>query len=363
MLSPGTRIHIKRIIPFGMIWLLFALVYSLVEKGLLGSLNKYPSTGNPYQFSKSIVITGITALVLGLLMGTVEILFFDKVFLKTSLLKKILYKTLIYIVIVISCLLIITVVYNAIEFRTSVFGKSVWNAFWLFFSNFAFWSIEVYIILTIGISLLYNEISQNLGQGILNNFFTGKYHSPKEEDRIFMFLDMKSSTTIAENIGHFKYFEMLKEYFSDLTNPIIKYSGEIYQYVGDEIVVTWTLKKGIMHNRCIECFFEMKRAIQNQKIKYQNQFGQVPEFKAGLHYGKVITGEIGVIKKEIIFTGDTLNTTARIQSLCNQYQVDLLLSGELMKKMDFHPPFQIKELGQSELRGRDKKIDLFTVYI
>ena len=361
MLSPKTRINIKRIIPFGLIWLMFALVYSLVEKGLLGNLNRYPSTGNPYHFNKSIWITGLSALVLGLLIGTVEILFFHKIFLKTSLLKKILYKTFIYIIIVISCLLIITNIYNAIEFKTSVLDKSVWNAFWVFFSKFAFWSIEIYIAVTIGISLFYSEISENIGQGVLNNFFTGKYHTPKEEERIFMFLDMKSSTTIAEDIGHVKYFGMLKEYFSDLTNPIIQYFGEIYQYVGDEIVVTWTLKNGVLNNRCIECFFEMKRAIQKQKIKYQNQFGYVPEFKAGFHYGKVITGEIGVIKKEIIFTGDVLNTTARIQSLCNGYGVDLLVSGQLMKKLDLHLPFQIKEMGENALRGRGEKIDLFTI--
>jgi adenylate cyclase len=363
MLSPQTRIHIKRIIPFGLIWLMFALVYSLIEKGLLGNLNRYPATGNPYHFGKSMLIAGLTALVLGLIMGTVEILFFDKVFPKTSLLKKILYKTVIYIAVVIAFLVIITVIYNSIEFRAGVFDKSVWAAFWIFFSNFAFWSIEVFISVTIGVSLFYNEINQNLGQGILNNFFTGKYHMPKEEERIFMFLDMKSSTTIAEDMGHVKYFGMLKEYFSDLTNPIIQHFGEIYQYVGDEIVVTWTLKKGILHNRCIECFFEMKKTIQNQKDKYQNQFGLVPEFKAGFHYGKVITGEIGVIKKEIIFTGDVLNTTARIQSLCNGYGVDLLVSEPLMKKLNLLPPFQMKAMGKNELRGRDEKIDLFTVYI
>ena len=361
MLSPKTRINIKRIIPFGLIWLMFALVYSLVERGLLGNLNKYPSTGNPYNFNKSIWITGATALVLGLIIGTVEILFFNKVFLRTSLLKKILSKTFIYIVIVISCLLIITNIYNAIEFKTSVLDKSVWDAFWNFFSKYAFWSIEVYIAVTIGISLFYSEISENIGQGVLNNFFTGKYHTPKEEERIFMFLDMKSSTTIAENMGHIKYFDMLREYFADLTNPIIKYSGEIYQYVGDEIVVTWKLKNGVLNNNCIECFFEMKRAIQSQKIKYQKQFGLLPEFKAGFHYGKVITGEIGVIKKEIIFTGDTLNTTARIQGLCNGYQVDLLVSGQLIKKLDLQPPFQMKAMGENELRGRDEKIDLFTI--
>jgi adenylate cyclase len=154
---------------------------------------------------------------------------------------------------------------------------------------------------------------------------------------------------------------MLKEYYSDLSEPVIKYSGEIYQYVGDEIVVSWKLKNGLQNNNCIQCFFAMKASINKQKRKYTEKFGLLPEFKAGFHLGKVTTGEIGVIKKDIIFTGDTLNTTARIQGLCNIYNVDILISGDLIKKLDFHTQFQIKTLGENELKGRDEKIELFTI--
>jgi adenylate cyclase len=95
-------------------------------------------------------------------------------------------------------------------------------------------------------------------------------------------------------------------------------------------------------------------------VKYHKKFGLLPQFKAGLHCGKVTTGEIGVIKKEIIFTGDVLNTTARIQGLCNQFNVDILVSGELVKKLEPETSFSIKSLGENELRGRDEKIGLFT---
>jgi len=154
---------------------------------------------------------------------------------------------------------------------------------------------------------------------------------------------------------------MLREYYADLSEPIIRYSGEIYQYVGDEIIVSWKLKNGVQNNYSIECFFEMKAALKKQSSKYNEKFGLVPEFKAGFHYGKVTTGEIGVIKKDIIFTGDVLNTTARIQGLCNTYNVDILISGDLVKKLDLNSQFQIKTLGENELRGRDEKIELFTI--
>jgi len=176
-----------------------------------------------------------------------------------------------------------------------------------------------------------------------------------------MFLDMKSSTTIAEKIGHVRYFEMLRMYFSDLSDPIVQCSGEIYQYVGDEIVISWKLKNGSNGNQCIQCFFEMKAAIESQAEKYMAHFGLVPGFKAGLHIGNVTTGEIGVVKKEIIFTGDILNATSRIQGLCNAYQVDILLSEQLVQRLDLSSHFQIDTLGESELRGKDEKMKLFSI--
>jgi len=361
MISRKTKRNISRIVPFGVIWLISSTIYSLLERGLLGNLSNYPSTGNPYNFFSNILINTITGLILGLLVGTTEILYLHKRFRKKRLVTKIVYKTMIYLGIIILSLLINTVIYNSIEINTGVFNKQVWKNVWSFFSSYGFWSVEAYITAVIGISLFYTEVSDNLGQGILNNFLTGKYHTPKEEERIFMFLDMKSSTTIAENLGHVKYFEMLRQYYWDLTRPIINYSGKIYQYVGDEIIVSWTLKNGLQNDNCIQCFFAMKAELKKQTEEYKEKFGLVPLFKAGFHLGKVTTGEIGAVKKDILFTGDVLNTTARIQGLCNSYQVDILVSGQLMKKLHLPSQFQIKSLGENELRGRDEKIGLFTI--
>lgn len=156
---------------------------------------------------------------------------------------------------------------------------------------------------------------------------------------------------------------MLREYYADISKPIIQYSGEIYQYVGDEVIVSWALIKGLQNNNCIQCFFAMKEALEEQARKYKNRFGVSPGFKAGFHMGKVTTGEIGVVKKNIMFTGDVLNTTARIQGLCNTYNVDILISGDLQKRLAFDVQKKMKPLGENQLRGRDEKIKLFTILL
>jgi adenylate cyclase len=172
---------------------------------------------------------------------------------------------------------------------------------------------------------------------------------------------MKSSTTIAEKLGHVRYYQLLNDYYADITEAIIQTSGEIYQYVGDEVVVSWKMKNGLEYNNCLKCFFTIKDIFKTRSKEYIDAYGVVPGFKAGIHYGMVTTGEIGVVKKEIIFTGDVLNTTARIQSLCNAHKVDILVSNDLLSKLKTGDHYKLREIGECELRGKDEKVILQTL--
>jgi adenylate cyclase len=358
MISAKSKRQLLQIIPFGLITMVFGIVYSLVEQGILGEHATYPSTSNPYFFNP--ISAGFLALISGLIIGSIEVILLNKRFQKNSFLEKIIYKTIIYMFLITAFTLLISMFSVAIELKSTPFDKRVLTNSYKFISSFAFLSIEIYISLPVIFSLFYTEVSDNIGQGVLINFFSGKYHQPIEEERVYMFLDMKSSTTFAEQLGHVRYFKMLKEYYVDLSDPIIQYGGEIYQYVGDEVIVTWKLKKDFANNS-LNCFFAMKEALNSQAKKYQSEYGVIPTFKAGIHFGKVTTGEIGVIKKEITFSGDVLNTTARIQGLCNTYKVDLLISEKLGNAMEFNEAFKSKALGEAELRGRNERINLFTI--
>jgi adenylate cyclase len=361
MLSPTYKRNLLKILPFGVICLVFGIIYALLVEGVLGNHPTIPSTGVPYVFD--IAVPGIGGLLVGLFIGVIEVLILSKWFRNTSFLKKIIFKTGIYSVILTSLIFLITIIGQAYLMGFSPFDQRVLNRALIFLPNFSFWSLMIYVSAVIGIGLFYTEVSDNIGQGVLLNFFTGKYHHSKEEDLIFMFIDMKSSTTIAEKLGHVQYFKMLKEYYADLSLPIVQYGGEIYQYVGDEIVISWRKKKDKFNTNSLECFFAMKESLSNQSLKYESKFDVVPTFKAGIHLGNVTTGEIGVIKKEIIFSGDVLNTTARIQGLCNSYNVDLLVSEKLINALNLSAYFQIQALGETELRGRNEKINLYTASI
>ncbi|MCC5612574.1 adenylate/guanylate cyclase domain-containing protein [Nostoc sp. CHAB 5834] len=332
----------------------------MLEKGILGELDHYPSTGNQYKFATNIFAIPAAGLMMGLLTGILEIGYFSKWFIKKSFTRKIIFKSLLYLIITIIFLFVL-VLGNALYTHSEHSFRNLLSPAWAFFSDYAAVGLMLYIAVLILITQFYAEFSQSIGPGTLSNFFLGKYHHPVVEERIFMFLDMKSSTTIAENLGHVKYFEMLKEYFFDLSGAVIDYAGTIYQYAGDEMIVCWKLKDGLRQNNSIECFFAMRRALERQAEKYSSKFGVLPGFKAGLHFGLVTAGEIGSLKKEIIFTGDVLNTSARIQGLCNYFEADLLVSEDLAKILQLPATYTIRSVGENLLKGRSKTMELFAI--
>ncbi|MCH8330175.1 MAG: hypothetical protein IH946_02165 [Bacteroidetes bacterium] len=91
-------------------------------------------------------------------------------------------------------------------------------------------------------------------------------------------------------------------------------------------------------------------------------YGLIPEFKAGLHYGIVTAGEIGIIKRDITFSGDVLNTTARIQTKCNEHNVRILSSNELLNELELNNYRQIK-IGSISLKGKEQAVELSTVEV
>ena len=172
---------------------------------------------------------------------------------------------------------------------------------------------------------------------------------------------MYDSTAIAEELGHVRYFEFLQRYYDDLANAIIQNRGEVYQYIGDEIVITWPKGKGLPNMNCIRCFFEMKADLEAKHPKYIADFGFTPRFKGGMHMGTVTTGEVGALKKEIVYTGDVLNTAARIQGLCKEVNQELLISNDLCAQLDINQQFKTTALGSFNLRGKQADIEIFKV--
>jgi adenylate cyclase len=212
--------------------------------------------------------------------------------------------------------------------------------------------------------LLLNFILQsikNMGHYNLKSFLTGKYHKPIVEDRTFLFIDLKSSTSHAEKLGHLVYSKMIKECIHDINTLLNRYKSVVYQYVGDEIVLTWKTDEAVESLNFIEIFYAFEKRLQSRASHYMKKYNIVPEFKAGANSGRVTATEIGVVKRDLAFHGDVLNTSARILELCNKYQKKLLISGNLKNQIGdiYSIPYEFKPLGNQKLKGKDDNVEVF----
>ena len=358
--SHRLRGQIIKVLWITLFWILVSMLQYGTGYGTLLYFEHDLSGINTNLFLYASLITGSIA---GLLGGTSMVFFWER-WLRTISYRRSLFYIIISYTLVFLIVSIISQLYNyALQTNLSVFDPEVIAfmstsvAFKAMFFNYLFWLAVVLITL---IALLVND---KYGPGVFADFLLGKYFHPRREERIFMFLDLRNSTGIAEILGEQRYFNFIRQLYKDITPAILSTEGEVYQYVGDEVVISWLPKTGLRNSNAIMCFFKIQETLQSNSGHYENLYeGIKPEFKAGLHYGHVMAGEVGVIKREIAYSGDVLNTTARIQSKCNELGVNLLISKPLV---DFLNPLKNakapREIGDISLRGRQQSVKLYTL--
>jgi len=294
---------------------------------------------------------------LGVVFGLLEVFLFPKAemrFRRWSFTNILVFKTLLYTAVI----YVVTVAFAIIG---GLIDGHKMSELPLVLASFDRLILVLYSLVIYGLLLFFLQINTLLGEGVLWKFIRGRYHKPREEERIFMFLDMKSSTTVAEQLGHVRFYTLLNELFHEISQPVLKTKAEIYQYVGDEVVLTWEMDHGLKNSNCLKTFFMFQENLLRHSESYLKNFGVKPEFKAGLHFGKVVSAQIGDLKREIVYNGDVLNTTARIQNECNRYQRNCLVSGSLKNRLKQINGFQWERIDAVTLRGKETEVELFSV--
>jgi len=272
---------------------------------------------------------------------------------KSSYWKIILTKVLVQVVIAMFAMEILILTNSSIDeykFFMMSFVLSETSLLWIIFTVVV--SFFIYFL---------QVVKSKIGDRVLFNLIMGKYHNPRVENRIFMFLDMKDSTTHAENLGHIKFSSLIQDSLNDLTSAIIDHKVEVYQYVGDEAVLTWNLDNGFENANCLQVYYSFQKSLSSKKEYYENEYGFVPFFKAGVHLGEVTVSEVGIIKREIAYHSDVLNTAARIQGKCNEFAAELLISENLKDELTDNKFFNFDHIGGISLKGKQQLVNIYMV--
>jgi adenylate cyclase len=215
-----------------------------------------------------------------------------------------------------------------------------------------------------GAALLANFVAQVnglLGRGVLVGLILGRYHRPREEVRVFLLIDLRESTQIAERLGNLRYHAFFSRFIGDVSASVVRHRAEVHRYVGDEVILTWTADEGLRDAGCVRAAFAISDTLEEAGSAYEADFGVVPTFWAALHLGPVVTGEIGTIKHEIAYLGDTLNEASRIQQAGKDLHHQVVASAAVISAVDLPDAIASESLGQIELRGVDDSVELFAL--
>ena len=333
-------------------WMLALLLFAYLKFGDVNDAFLIQWYDKQLFFNRNIYCVALAyGLLLGSLLSIIHLYVYPRIIQTPSFTKNIIARSVSFLVCFKTADILISLLYNGL------------NDFHLSYSNqnSILRSLFLYAVIINFLTDFFLLMRKNLGPDYFFNLIRGKYHRPREENRIFMFLDLASSTTIAERIGHIAYSSLLQDCFRELTPLLLKNNASIYQYVGDEAVITWKINKHTKRNQCLDLFFSFQKRLQKKKDYYSQTYHTVPFFRASINEGRIVMSTVGELKMEIVYHGDVLNTAARIQSLCKTYDTDLLISENFYENINDKKIFQFKCFNNIAITGKDKNINIYSV--
>lgn len=342
-------------------WIFATRIIVFLEFFSLFPDNEFMGEPKVYKiFRDSLFASGLAGLAIGLSTGLSELYVFQRYYRNKPFYVIFLSKMFVYLINILIISVLTVFFYNYVINKRDVL-TAIDNSLRIFSAQSFYHLIILGLVLSLGINFIL-IMKNKIGAKIFYPLILGKYHSPKEEERIFLFIDLISSVQMAEQLGHVKYSQLLQDCFNDLSELVISYRGGVYQFVGDEVVVTWKSKRLNNYNNAVMLFFAFQRLLIDRSDFYNKKYGLVPVFKGAINSGNVMVAEVGgSVKTEVAFHGDVLNTAARMMELCKIYKVNLVLSENVVQYISpAECGVEVICHGEFQLRGKDEKMKVYS---
>jgi len=326
------------------------------ETGLLSEKYYSPDTN----IAREVLLRELNVFVISLIIGYFLVVVLRNYLRNSSLWYNLFIKTLILI-----GFAFIMNVFIYITYEWLIAGRTLNRAFErladnVFRDRWLLKKMPEWIILFIG-TMLAIEVNEKYSRGVFLNIMLGKYLQPLEERRIIMFLDLKDSTPIAERLGSKEYFKFIRDFIHYISAGLMEQDGRIYQYVGDEIVVWWPESKANAR-KAVDSLLTARKHLHKQFDRFKRSYDTFPEYKAGIHAGMVTVGQVGIVKKDLVMSGDAINTAARIRTACTETNHKYLVSKDIVDLLSMED-WQAEPIGPIELKGKNEVIELFALKI
>ena len=170
-----------------------------------------------------------------------------------------------------------------------------------------FFRLVLRVFVVTSMAILVVQVEELMGRRMFLGSLLGRYERARSEERAMLAIDLVGSTALAERLGDMRYFRFLNLTYSLMTDAVLRNEAEIYKYIGDEVIFSWPMRKGVHYLNCLDLYFDIMERIKLHENDLQREFGVVPSYRGAVHGGRVISAQIGHIKPAIEFSGDVMN--------------------------------------------------------
>jgi adenylate cyclase len=203
-----------------------------------------------------------------------------------------------------------------------------------------------------------NILDAYLGRGAGEKVLAGqiKRGDGQDIDAVIWFCDLRDSAALADSMSRRDFLALLNEYFECVLGPVLEQRGEVLRFIGDAALAIFPVN-GRPAEACAKALAAAQEAFARMDKLNKKRHSPL-RFGIGLHLGELTYGNVGTPSRiEFTVVGAAANEAARIESLCKQLGVDLLVSERVARAL----PGPWKSLGSHTLRGVGDKMELFTL--
>ena len=155
---------------------------------------------------------------------------------------------------------------------------------------------------------------------------------------VCLMTDAQQFTSLSENMDPQELRGFMNRYYEQMFQPVKKYGGIVSGVTGDSMLALWVAARSDVDIRTKACCAAREINQTMRQFKQKNVDTVNIKTRIGVHYGQIILGNIGALDHyQYTPMGDIVNTASRIESLNKYLGTTLLVSAEVLDKIEESP--------------------------
>jgi signal transduction histidine kinase/class 3 adenylate cyclase/ActR/RegA family two-component response regulator len=180
-----------------------------------------------------------------------------------------------------------------------------------------------------------------------------------QKEMSILFSDIRSFTTLSENMAPDDNFKFINTYLSYMEPVIIEYNGFIDKYIGDAIMALF----GGSADDALKAGLEMLHQLQKYNEDRQKT-GDIPiRIGIGINTGSLMLGTVGGHQRmDGTVISDAVNLASRIEGLTKNYGVSLLISHQTYSRLKEPADYAIRMIDKVRVKGKSQLVTVYEVF-